>query len=325
MVTAKKKRKKKRPKQRKKGRQWLVFCVVAVLFASLGGLVVFLALSPDDATVLPKIGEVDGNGPTISYEETYVVPEPVIVAQPVKKSQVVPVSPDVTPEDGGLVAKRERPLVAIVIDDMGYNKKNCEALLDLDLDLSFAFLPFGPYTEHQASRAHRLGRDVLLHFPMEASDPKWKPGRGTIAIAMDSPEIRRIFVENLAAVPYASGINNHMGSRFTQNNQSMQDFMEAMQESGLFFLDSRTSRNSVGYSLAKKMAVRTAERDIFLDNVRDPQKIIIQLRKLVDVARRQGFAIAIGHPYPETLQALKEYKREILQQVKVVGVGTLVR
>jgi hypothetical protein len=318
MVTAKKKRKKKRPKQRKKGSQWLVLCVVAVLFTVLGGLVVFLTLSPDDATVLPEIGDVSEDGPVISYEETSVLSDPVVIEAQDKKSQVIPGA-------GDLAAETDRPLVAIVIDDMGYNKKNCEALLALDLNLSFAFLPFGPYTAKQAYKANRLGRDVLLHFPMEASDSKWKPGPGTVTIAMDPPEIRRIFAGNLASVPYASGINNHMGSRFTQNNRAMQDFMASVQETGLFFLDSRTSRNSVGYSLAKRMGVRTAERDIFLDNVRDPQKIIIQLRKLLDVARRQGSAIAIGHPYPETLQALKEYKREILRQAKVVGVGALVR
>jgi hypothetical protein len=321
MVKTKKKRKKKRPKQRRKGSLWLVICVVAVLFTFLGGLIVFLMLGPDEVTVLPKSGDVSGDSPVITYEETSELSDPVIVEQTAGKSQVS----HVTTGGEDLVAAIDRPLVAIVIDDMGYNKKNCEALLDLDLNLSFAFLPFGPYTAQQASRANRLGRDVLLHFPMEASDLKWKPGPGTVTIAMDYPEIRRIFDDNLASVPYASGINNHMGSRFTQNNRAMRDFMEAVQETGLFFLDSRTSRNSVGVFMAKKMAVQTAKRDVFLDNVRDPQKIIIQLRKLVDVARRQGFAIAIGHPYPETLQALKEYKREISQRVKLVGVGALVR
>ncbi len=321
MVIAKKKRKKKRPKQQKKGRQWLVLCVVAGLFAVLGGLVVLLTLSPDGSVLLPKSGDVSGNGPVVPYEEVSVLSETATVEQkPPQKSQVMRVAPD----RGDLVAETHRPLVAIVIDDMGYNKKTCEALLALDLNLSFAFLPFGPYTVEQATQANRLGRDVLLHFPMEASDSKWKPGPGTVDIGMGYPGIRRIFADNLAAVPYARGINNHMGSRFTQNDRAMRYFMTSMQESGLFFLDSRTSRNSVGYSLAKKRGVRTAKRDVFLDNVRDPQKIIIQLRKLVEVGRRQGFAIAIGHPYPETLQALKEYKGEILQQVKVVGVEAVV-
>ena len=180
------------PRQRKKTRQWLVLCAVAVLFTILGGLLVFLFLGPDEATVLPKIGEVSGNGPLISYEEVNVFPEPVTVEQPAKKVQVSPVTPD----GGDLVAKTERPLVAIVIDDMGYNKKTCEALLALDLNLSFAFLPYGPYTAQQASRANRLGRDVLLHFPMEASDLRAKPGPGTVTIAMDPPDIRRIFADN---------------------------------------------------------------------------------------------------------------------------------
>ena len=317
MAAVKKKKKKKSPKQQKKRRQWLTFFVGTGLFVVLSGVFVFMVFRSDDLSVLPKSENVVGNGVAIYYEETSVLPDSVIIEEEGEKSHVVS-----SPEN--LEEVTDRPLVAIVIDDMGYNKRVCEALLDLDLNLSFAFLPFGPYTTKQAYKANRLGRDVLLHFPMEAADSKWKPGPGVVTIAMDSPDIRRIFDENLATVPYAVGINNHMGSRFTQNDRAMQNFMESVQEAGLFFLDSRTSRNSIGYSLAQKMGLRSAKRDIFLDNVRDPQKIIVQLRKLLDVARRQGFAIAIGHPYPETLQALKEYKREILRRAEVVGVDALV-
>lgn len=321
MVTVKKKRKKKRPKKRSQGRQWLVRCVVALLFMVLGGLLVLMFLGGDESAVPVERVEVAPPEPVVSYEEIKVVADPVVVEQRAKKHQVSQVEDD-TDEP---ITELARPLVAIVIDDMGYNKKTCEALLALDMNLSFAFLPFGPYTEQQAAKAKRLGRDILLHFPMEASDASARPGPGTVTIDMDEATIRRVFTENLASVPYAVGINNHMGSRFTQNHLAMQAFMGLVRQSGLFFLDSRTSRNSVGFFMARKMAVQTAKRNIFLDNVRDPQKIITQLHKLVAVARRHGSAVAIGHPYPETLQALQEYQRGLSGQVKVVRVGSLVR
>lgn len=291
--------------------------IVVACFVVLSGWFVYLVFGPEKTT-LSQLGEGGGSEPPISYEETSVLADPAINKPQRGKG---PQAPAVVEKE----SDAKRPLVAIVIDDMGHNEKICEALIDLDLDLSFAFLPFGPHTTKQAARASRQGHDVLLHFPMEAADPKWKPGAGNVTIAMAPADIRRIFAANLASVPSAIGINNHMGSRFTQNDRAMRYFMASVRGSGLFFLDSRTSRNSVGFSLAQEMAVKTAKRDVFLDNVRDPKKIIIQLHELLDVAKRHGFAVAIGHPYPETLQALREYKGELLRRAEVVGVGALVR
>jgi hypothetical protein len=319
MVSGKSNRKTKGAKPQKKGRRGVIFFAVVVFFVVLSVWFVFLLIGPDKVVVPLKIGEVERFVPAITYEEPDSFSEPVIIKSRSKKLHVAP---------GGNapVVVNDRPVIAIVIDDMGYNKKICEALLDLDLNLSFAFLPFGSGTAQQAYKANRLGRDVLLHFPMEANDAKkWKAGRGTITLAMNSSEVRKVFEKNFASVPYAVGINNHMGSRYTQDNLAMQGFMKHVQAAGLFFLDSRTTKDSVGYSVAKKMAVKTAQRDIFLDNDRDSQKIKSQLRKLLEVARQHGSAIAIGHPYPETLQALGEYKREIRRQAVVVGVSALVR
>lgn len=317
MAAPGKKKNKKSSKQRQNRRNWLVFLAVAAIFVVVSGLVAFMVFRPKGQNVVPKTETAAGHGPVIHYEEAAEgVADPVIIEGKGEKH--------VTDRRKNL-AGADRPSVAIVIDDMGYNQRVCEDLIDLDLNLSFAFLPFGPHTAAQADKANRLGRDILLHFPMEASDQKWKPGPGTVTIAMAAPEIRGIFNDNLAAVPYAVGINNHMGSRFTQNNRAMRHFMELMQETGLFFLDSRTSRNSVGYSLAKEMGLTAGKRDVFLDNIRDRKKIIVQLGKLLEVARRKGSAIAIGHPYPETLAALREFRKEIASGFEVVGVGTLVR
>ncbi len=313
MVATKKKSKKPVRKPRKKQRPWKTFIGFGLFFFTLGGLMVFLALDTDRAIIPAGIDDA-GSDSAVQYEEPFIPGGAGSGDQQGQSSQ---------PEK--LVAEvKERPLVAIIIDDMGQNRKTCQGLLELDLNLSFAFLPSGPYTKPQADLARRLERDVLLHFPMEAVDEKWQPDGNTITINMDRTAIRRIFNANLNRVPEAIGINNHMGSRFTQNSRAMGVFMALVRDRELFFLDSRTSRNSVGESVATKMGVKTTRRDVFLDNNRETQAIVIQLRKLLDLADRQGRAIAIGHPYPETLKALKILRGEIGRRARVVGVGELV-
>lgn len=317
-MTKPKKIEKKRTTKKRQGKHLLLGVSVAGgLIVALTGVLLVFILKPSKVTDRPETDDVIGNDAPISYEETYLPPDPVTIKSDELKVKV---------EEGDeLVTGGEKPLVAIIIDDMGYQKKTGEGLLSLDLNLTFAFLPFGPYTEKQAYRANRLGREVLLHFPMEAADAKWKPGPGTVSIDMGREEIHRIFSQNMTDVPYAVGINNHMGSRFTQNSEAMQDFMVAVQKAGLFFVDSRTSKYSVGFFTAREMGVKTAKRNVFLDNERDRGKITVQLRKLLKVAERKGQAIAIGHPYPETLAALKGLRGEIRRKVKVVGVSELVK
>lgn len=313
MVATKKKRKKAVRKPGKKQWSWKTLIGFGLFFFTLGGLMVFLVLGTDRVIIPTGIDDV-GSGSAVPYKEPLAPGGTGRGDQQGQSSQT----------EKPVAQVKARPLVAIIIDDMGQNRKTCQALLELDLNLSFAFLPSAPYTEPQAERAGRLERDVLLHFPMEAVDAKWQPDGNTITINMDRTAIRRIFNANLNGVPAAIGVNNHMGSRFTQNSRSMGLFMALVRDRELFFLDSRTSRNSVGESLAAKMGVKTTSRDIFLDNNRETQAIIRQLRKLLDLADRQGRAIAIGHPYPETLKALKIFGAEIRRRARVVGAGELV-
>lgn len=316
MVKAGRTRKKKGAARPGKNKLRLVLAIAGGVLVALTGLFILNGLQPETSPPPPALEDFVG-APPIVYEEEMSVPETPPGVGKGEKSRVA----------GGrekAPVKEKLPRVAIVIDDMGYQQKTCEGLLDLNLNLSFAFLPFGPYTEKQAAEAKRRGRNVLLHFPMEPADPGAEPGPGAVTIAMNRQQISRIFKENLASVPSAAGINNHMGSRFTQNAGAMRDFMTSVRASGLFFLDSRTSQNTVAYFTAQEMGVRSAKRDVFLDNVRDRKKIIIQLRKLLGTAQRHGMAIGIGHPYPETLAALKEFSGEMLGQVEVVGVGELV-
>ncbi|HSH12214.1 MAG TPA: divergent polysaccharide deacetylase family protein [Desulfurivibrionaceae bacterium] len=218
---------------------------------------------------------------------------------------------------------RELPLLAIVIDDMGYQKQLDADLLHLNLNLTFAFLPESPHTPEHAELAGRLGREVLLHLPMEPSDQRWDPGPGALTLAMTPAERAAVFTRDLARVPQAVGINNHMGSRFTEDQAAMQDLLGLVRDRRLFFLDSLTSPASLGYTLAREMGVKTCRREVFLDNVREPDRIRAQIRELLAVAERQGWAVGIGHPYPQTLAALREARPEILSRAKLVGVSHL--
>lgn len=217
-----------------------------------------------------------------------------------------------------------RPRVAIIIDDMGYHRKIGDSLLALDMSLSFSFLPEAPFACRQEEKAYLLGRDVMVHLPMEASDAKWDPGPGALYLSTSPEELLTTLKKDLAAVPHAIGANNHMGSKFTQNRQAMHRVLGELKEQGFFFIDSFTTAKSTGMEEAQEMGIKTGRRHIFLDNVQDPQKICSQLDKLAALAGKQKQAIGIGHPYQATLDALRNCREKLLTTVQVVPVHELV-
>ena len=218
----------------------------------------------------------------------------------------------------------DRPRIAIIIDDMGYHRKIGDALLALDLNLSFSFLPHAPFAEQQEEKAYQMGRDIMVHLPMEASDAKWDPGPGALYLSASPDDLKLTLKKNLAAVPHAIGANNHMGSRFTQNRQAMHGVLSELKNQGLFFVDSFTTARSTGMDEARKMGIKTGRRHIFLDNEQNPQKICGQLDKLAALAEKQHQAIGIGHPYQSTLDALRNCGEQLLNTVHVVPVHELV-
>ena len=218
----------------------------------------------------------------------------------------------------------DKPRIAIIIDDMGYHRKIGDKLLALDLNLSFSFLPHAPFASQQEDKAYQMGRDVMVHLPMEASDAKWDPGPGSLYLSASPDELILTLKNNLAAVPHAIGANNHMGSRFTQNRQAMHRVLGELKNQGLFFVDSFTTAQSTGMDEARKMGIKTGRRHIFLDNVQNPKKICVQLNKLVTLAEKQNQAIGIGHPYQATLDALRNCGEQLLETVQVVHVHELV-
>ncbi len=220
--------------------------------------------------------------------------------------------------------KTNKPRVAILIDDMGYHRKIGDALLNLDLQLSFAFLPHSPFAKELEETAYQRGRDIMVHLPMEASDSKWDPGPGALYLSTPADELATTLKEDLSLISYAIGANNHMGSKFTKDRQAMHKVLIELQKRKMFFIDSFTTAQSTGMDEAQKMGIKTNRRHIFLDNVQDPDKICIQLDKLAALAVRQQQAIAIGHPYQATLDALRNCSDKLQHTVQIVPVHTLV-
>ncbi|MBW2092909.1 MAG: divergent polysaccharide deacetylase family protein, partial [Deltaproteobacteria bacterium] len=221
---------------------------------------------------------------------------------------------------------RPQPKVAIVIDDLGVDKNQIKCFLKLQIPLAMAILPFQAHSREVAEEAHKRGCVVMLHLPMEpAQYPLVNPGEGALLTSMNQDEIKACVQKAFQAVPFIIGVNNHMGSRFTEDAQRMRWVLDEIKKRELYFLDSRTSVRSQAYAIARNLGIKTAERAVFLDNVQEAEAIRIQIKRLITLARQRGQAIAIGHPYPITCQVLKKEYNYIKSKVELVSITNLLQ
>ncbi len=218
-------------------------------------------------------------------------------------------------------------MIAIVIDDMGQGLQSINDLIEINSQVTVSVLPYLSHSAEVAELANSSGLEVLLHVPMEPHDMKrHNPGDGILHTTMTVDEMRSVLAGDLAEVPYITGMNNHMGSKFTEDQTGMKTVMEVAGKHGLYFLDSKTTNASVAVAIAKSMGVRNASRNIFLDNKRDEEYINGQLSQLIRIAKKRGYAIAIGHPYPETIAVLARVLPSIEERgVRVVSLSELVK
>jgi polysaccharide deacetylase 2 family uncharacterized protein YibQ len=218
----------------------------------------------------------------------------------------------------------EQPAISIIIDDLGYTKSRDARALKLPGNITYSFLPHTPYARELAIQAHRLNKEVMLHQPMEALSHK-KLGPGGLTAEMTRNQYIAQLESNLESVPYAVGINNHMGSLLTQFPGQMRWVMkELAKHSNLYFVDSYTTATSIGQKTARENWVPTIRRDVFLDTDRDPGKIRKNFRRLIKKAKTTGIALAIGHPYPETMAILeKELPKLSEKGIKLLPVSEL--
>lgn len=195
--------------------------------------------------------------------------------------------------------------VALVIDDLGGRMEDLQPLVGLGVPITYAVLPFEEQTQPVLAELRKRRAEIILHLPMQPKNSE-DPGPGALVTGMSDDELRDGTEAALRAVPGVVGVNNHMGSRMSEDARSMTTVLEVISRRGLFFLDSRTSAGSIGYRTARSLGIPAAERQVFLDRDPDPEAIRTQFRRLLDLSRERGAAVAIGHPLPETLQVLTE-------------------
>jgi len=229
----------------------------------------------------------------VSKERAVVASVPAPPAPP----PAVPMPPEKPP-----VAR-----VALVIDDFGFDMKIARKFIKVPLPLSFSVLPHLAHTREVAALAAAQGHEVLVHMPMEPhSYPTSDPGRGALLLAMTPQEMVSRLDQALAENPYARGINNHMGSKFTENPHAMRIVLGHLKERGLYFLDSYTSSDSAAPTVARELGMPCLKRDIFLDHEPNEKFVRNQIEELIRRAKIEGYAVAIGHPHAVTLKVLLE-------------------
>jgi hypothetical protein len=218
------------------------------------------------------------------------------------------------------------PQVAIIIDDIGYQKVDAP-LIKLPYALTFAVMPYTPQGLEMAQLAAKHGKELMLHMPMEATTHNHLLGKGALRRHMTEPEVKQALQQAIAQVPGIKGMNNHMGSYYTTLAEPMAWTMEVLAQHQLYFIDSKTSARSQGAIQAQRHQLAHRSRDIFLDNDKSDAALNRQFTALIQHAKTQGSAIAIGHPYPETYRFLKRnlprLKREGIRLVPVSALLTL--
>lgn len=219
-----------------------------------------------------------------------------------------------------------QPAIAIVIDDLGLNQKRTGIVIDLPAPITLAFMPYGYHLSKHTKRARKNGHELLVHMPMEPLNATTNPGKNALLIGLTDKQLISRIKWNLSQFPDFIGINNHMGSKFTAWDRGMRLVVQILKDRGLMFLDSKTTKDTVGFRLAQALNVPHAVRDVFLDNEISIESISQQLKVLEKVARKKGTAIGVGHPHDATIQALRDWipgakKRGFM----IVPVSTIVK
>jgi polysaccharide deacetylase 2 family uncharacterized protein YibQ len=216
--------------------------------------------------------------------------------------------------------------IAIVIDDLGLDRKRTEQTIALKGPLTLSFLAYANDLPHLTEAARQAGHELLVHVPMEPMSHREDMGPNGLAVGLGHDELLRRLRWDLDRFDGYVGINNHMGSRFTGDSESMMAVMEELKARGLLFIDSRTIASTVGADLARRVGVPNASRDVFLDNDRDATAVGERLAVLETTARRYGSAIAIGHPHDGTLKELTAWLATLSEKgLSLVPVSAIVK
>jgi len=279
------------------------------------GVVLLATLSSRHGEQLPAPSAARPDAAPVASAQPFASPEKAVrPARPTEEAALRPPPPMLAVSKPAWLryavpapATGNRPLVAIVLDDLGLDRLRTAEAMRLSGPLTLSFMTYASDLAAQTQAARHAGHELLLHVPMEAVDQHADPGPHGLFTALSRDEILERLRWGLGRFDGFVGINNHMGSKFTSDERGMAPVMEELHARGLMFLDSRTSPSSAGLRLAIAYGVPHAARDVFLDDDQAPAAIAKQLAKLEQLARQHGSAIAIGHPHDATIAALKAW------------------
>lgn len=315
------------------------FLILFALYACIGMAVALFSNHVDPSIVsVPEMAAVDVLPEPVKTDLNAIIPFPMEEDQKEQKQEEAPLNlgtvpepekTDIPPPSAPEPVKTDspaqsaldpepsfqaapRPKIAVVIDDMGLNHVNSRRMAALRAPLTLAYLPYADNLPRQTAAARQSGHELWVHMPMEPSDmDDNNPGPNALLTTNSAAENMRRLNENLAKFDGYVGINNHMGSRFTRSADALAPVMAEIKKRGLWFLDSKTIGSSVASDVAVRTGVAAVDRDIFLDNVATVPAVKAQLRALESVARRNGYAVAIGHPHDATVAALKTWLSDV--------------
>jgi len=276
-------------------RRHSLWLYTALLVLALSGLSLYLASEHEKR---------------IQTAPTFSLKPPPVIYEDARRLSALKVMDDVRKHERKSIPSRHG--IALILDDMGYDTGALRRILALPYPVAISILPGAPYARRIAEIAHRAGHVVMLHLPMEPENP-WYQQRmdgAFLRAGMNQGAVRRVMLDDLARVPYATGVNNHMGSRLTTMAAPMRWVMDICREKGLFFVDSRTSRNSVAARLAMESGLSWGERRVFLDDSLKLDDLRASWKAAQRRASRNGFVIVIAHPHPETLDFLAHQVRQ---------------
>ena len=322
--TTRKKKNRRKPRKTKLFANSLLKAIVGVasvlILVVLAGVAAHFLIKPDKP-VRPKI-KPDKSMPAgrkpAAKKPVAKIPQYEIFPKKEVPAEIKPPKPK-PPE------KDKLPQVAIIIDDLGYDRNIAEKLSRLSSKLTFSILPHSPFQKSIVRLSRDKGIETMLHLPMEPIEyPKVNPGPGTLLTSMTPDELIQQLNENLKAVPDIKGVNNHMGSRMTAESGQLYQIFSILKKKNLYFVDSRTSAKTLCKPSARLLQIQFAQRDVFLDHMQEAEFIRKQIKELIGIARRNGYAVGIGHPHSITYEVLRDMMPDLLKAVELVPASAIV-
>ncbi len=330
MAKRKPTRKKRSPKKRRKKtsiknsltKALAGLAILAVLVAAVGFLIYKLA-PPEKSSQSSSISKSTQakKEPANKKPAFEIYPkEKTSSGKPLAKIDIPKSIPEPKPVPLGKL-----PRVALILDDLGYDKKMAEKFFALNINLTISILPHSPLQSKIARLATSKGLEIMLHLPMEPVEyPDVNPGPGTLLSSMSPDELISQLEENLNTLPGVKGVNNHMGSKLTTESTQMYQIFSVLKNRGLFFIDSRTTSDSICKPSARLFQVPFAQRDVFIDHYQKPDFIRKQIQELIHIAELNGEAVGILHPHSTTYRILQEMLPDLQKQVQLVPASKIV-